>query len=148
VLVDGPARGCLRQKAVLEMAVGRKDIETIRAIEQQLLLPEVRRSREKLEKILGEDFYEIGTSGKVFDRPTIIDTMITESKRELIMKEFQATVLAEDVILTTFRILRLIEGEMTASSRHCSVWKKRGDNWWMLYHQGTLEPKSDTGKRP
>ena len=125
------------------MAVDRKDIETIRALEQQLLLPEARRSREKLEDILGEEFYEIGSSGRVFDRQTIIDTMITESKRELIMKEFQATVLADDVILTTFRILRLIEGEMTASSRHCSVWKKRDDHWWMVYHQGTLESKEE-----
>ena len=110
-------------------------------MEQQLLLSEFRRSRETLENILGEEFYEIGSSGRVFDRQTIIDTMINESRRELVMKEFQATVLAEDVILTTFRILRLIEGEMTASSRHCSVWKKREDHWWMVYHQGTLEPK-------
>ena len=129
------------------MAVDRRDIEIIRANEQRLLLPEVRRSREELENLLGEDFYEVGSSGRLFDRQTIMETMITESRRELIMKEFQATVLADNVILTTYRILRLIEDQTTASSRHSSVWKKRGDSWWMIYHQGTLEPKVDPSER-
>ncbi|MFH0882161.1 MAG: DUF4440 domain-containing protein [bacterium] len=129
------------------MAADRKDIETIRAIEQRVLLREVRHSREELEKILADDFYEVGTSGQLFDRQMIIDTLVSESRRELIMKEFQATVLAEDVILATYRILRLIEDQMKASSRHCSVWKKRDDDWWMVYHQGTLEPKSESNER-
>ena len=128
------------------MAVDRKDIELLRALEQQLLQPEVRRDREKLENILGDEFYEVGSSGRVFDRATIIDTMISESKRELVMKEYQSMVLADDVVIATFRILRLIEGQMTASSRHSSVWKKRGDQWWMVYHQGTLEPLEVTNK--
>ncbi len=126
------------------MSADRSDLETIRNHEQRLLLREVRHSREELEKVLADDFCEVGSSGRLFSRQAIIDTMTSESVRELVMTEFEATVLAEDVVLTTFRILRYIQDQVKASSRHSSVWKKRGDSWWMVYHQGTLEPKSET----
>jgi len=123
------------------MPANRQDIELIRAYEQRLLEPETRRSREEMLKYLADDFYEVGTSGRLFDLDSILETMSTETERKLVMTEFIATAVAEDVILTTFRIIRYVKDLETASSRHSSVWKKRGNLWQMIYHQGTMEPK-------
>jgi hypothetical protein len=120
---------------------GQKEIEVIRGLELSVLRKNVRGSRDELERILADDFYEVGTSGRLFDKESIIENLTQESERTLVMQEFIATSLAKGVVLTTYRIIRKITDQEQATSRHCSVWKKRDDEWEMLYHQGTLEPK-------
>lgn len=46
--------------------------QQIRALEERLLTPELCRSREELPKLLADDFLELGSSGRTFDREAII----------------------------------------------------------------------------
>ena len=122
------------------MSDGMKHIQEVRELENYLLRSDVRGSHEELDRLLADDFYEVGTSGRLFDKTDIIDALVSETPRTLVMQEFIATSLSESVVLTTFRIIRHISDEETRSSRHSSVWRKTEDGWEMFYHQGTLEP--------
>jgi hypothetical protein len=114
----------------------------IRALEEQLLRPDVRSSAEKVARLLADDFVEIGSSGRVFDKQKIIEALRDEAAegRSPPQKADELTVrfIAENVALVTYRIVRRtsITGEEIQTLRS-SIWKLIDGRWQMMFHQGT-----------
>ena len=52
--------------------------ETLRTLEQRLLTPAVRASREQAGALLADDFFEIGRSGRTYDKQQMLDALIAE----------------------------------------------------------------------
>jgi len=46
----------------------------------QLLQPNIRQSRDELDRLFAEDFVEFGSSGRVYDKETAIASMIGEQQ--------------------------------------------------------------------
>jgi hypothetical protein len=74
-------------------------------LEERLLLPEVRRSARRVGALLAEEFLEIGSSGRIFDRPQVVDQLLHESagQSRRTISDFAAPELVRHVILTTYR---------------------------------------------
>lgn len=69
----------------------------LRACEQALLDPAVRRDRDRVSTLLAEDFVEFGTSGKVWTREGILDLLATEEYQPPVIESFDCREIAEGI---------------------------------------------------
>lgn len=113
--------------------------DEIYTLEGALLQPEVRRSAERLDALLADDFREFGASGRVYGKADILRVLPAESPAQYEIGEFEAQPLCEGVVLATYRVVRT-SGGMAAVSLRSSIWKKVGGEWRMVFHQGTPCP--------
>ncbi len=105
----------------------------LRGLEESHLKLEVRKSNEKLGNILADDFFEIGSSGKFFNRNDCINGGV--SLDELHLHEFKIHPLAPDVILTTYFVNNKTKNK---NSLRSSIWRLRNGKWQLYFHQGTI----------
>ena len=110
--------------------------EHIRRLEERLLEPEVRSSPEELALLLADDFLEIGSSGRTFDKKKIIATLKGESVFDYSLHDFQVKQLSSGIALATYRIETRQEAEPRTSLRS-SIWVHRQGRWQLMFHQGT-----------
>jgi hypothetical protein len=94
--------------------------------------------------LLADEFIEFGSSGRIFDRRSVIDWLPQEQRHpeaqstQWTITEFSARRLAPGVVLVTYRlaIRRDASAEETYSLRS-SIWRSIGSKWQMIFHQGT-----------
>jgi hypothetical protein len=108
------------------------EMQLIRVLEEQLLQPELRTSPERLAALLADEFIEIGSSGRVYNKQQIIDLLRHEGGQGSppTLRDFSARRLAAEVILVIYSI---VESQTIRSS----VWKLIDGRWQMVFHQGT-----------
>jgi hypothetical protein len=107
-------------------------VALIRRLEEALLVPEVRKSAAQIAALLADEFVEIGSSGRIYDKDQIIGQLQQESGEESLrtVSDFTARELADGLILVTYPI---IETRTVRSS----IWKRTNSEWRMVFHQGT-----------
>jgi ribonuclease HI len=104
-------------------------------LERLLLRPDVRADRRQVEVLLHQDFQEIGASGRVWDRETIVNALVGDPAAPGAAEAFEPAWLAENVVLLTYRV----NGE--AGSLRSSLWVRDSVSGWQLrFHQGTRMP--------
>ena len=106
--------------------------------EKQLLDPEVRRQPELVRALLHPDFIEFGASGRIWDTDSIVGALASEQiPNEITATDFQATLLAPDVVLLNFRT-----DNVGRTCLRSSIWPRSdSDRWLLRFHQGTIVPK-------
>lgn len=106
--------------------------QIFRDLEERLLRPEVRNSALLLDELLDDDFTEFGSSGRIYDKQVVIDSLLSESPTSSppTLSGFKARLLAPDVALLTYRIVE-------TNTLRSSIWKSSGGRWKLLFHQGT-----------
>ena len=104
-------------------------------LERMLLDPEVRHSRVAVELLLHPHFKEYGSSGRVYDRETMIRMMNREASGEITIRDFEVRMLSADVALVTYRSVG-----QDQEARRSSVWLKDDGRWQVIFHQGTKVP--------
>ena len=111
--------------------------EIIQALEEKLLQPEVRKSAEELNHLLSDNFREFGSSGRVFNKQQILADLASETTARFVMGDFALTELSQGVVLATYKVIRSSENELETHSLRSSIWRKTGEVWQMVFHQGT-----------
>ena len=107
--------------------------EHLKELEKSHTSLEVRKSREELDKILADDFFEIGSSGYMFDKKECLESgvMLTE----MTLHHYEIYPLASDVVLSTYFINDKTRKRNTLRS---SIWKLIDGRWQLFFHQGTI----------
>lgn len=113
------------------------------ALERALLDPEVRRSRERVDALLADEFVEFASSGVAYDKRRILEVLQDEALADdpvtRSLAHFEAVPLGEDVALTRYRLLRRRSAnEEPTQSLRSSIWRRRDGRWQMAFHQGTF----------
>jgi len=109
-----------------------------RHLEERLLHPEVRSSGDELCRLLADDFVEFGSSGAIYNKQQIIVSLAREQIMERFTADFSVRVLADDVVLLTYRSIK--RDPATTEEWHSlrsSIWKLNDALWQMIFHQGT-----------
>ncbi|MBD8033338.1 MULTISPECIES: nuclear transport factor 2 family protein [Solibacillus] len=109
--------------------------EHLQQLEESHTGMEVRMSREKLDEILAEDFFEIGSSGYMYDKKECLETGVVLTKMKL--HNYEIYPLAHDVVLTTYFLVDTTRERNTLRS---SIWKFIDGKWQLYFHQGTITP--------
>ena len=97
-------------------------------------------TRADFEAMTSDDFWEVGASGTIYDRHWCIEELTRryadptyDPMGGMAVDDFAVRPLSADVWLVTYR---LFQGER--ETRRATVWRREGDRWVALYHQGTL----------
>ncbi|TAZ70713.1 DUF4440 domain-containing protein (plasmid) [Rhizobium ruizarguesonis] len=94
-------------------------------------------SRGDLLKMTADDFWEIGASGKAYDREFVIENLL----------EFYKKPEPEGWSCSDFSIRQLAEGlyqlnyilqQPDRRTRRTTLWRKNEDAWRIIFHQGTI----------
>lgn len=112
----------------------------IYALELELASSSARCDHERLDAILREDFIEFGASGRRFTKPEIVELLTTEEDfTPYTLEEFEVKPLGTDTLLATYRIPPRPgpEGDVKPGSRRSSIWQHSGEQWQIIFHQGT-----------
>lgn len=107
-------------------------------LEQLLVQPETRLSAELLNRYLADDFYEIAATGRCFGKADVLQRLPTETPPVITQQDFDCRVLADGLAQLTYRATIQREGDDTvAYSVRSSIYRFDGENWQMIFHQGT-----------
>jgi hypothetical protein len=107
----------------------------LRELEESLLRSDVRKSARLLE-LLDDAFIEHGSSGRVYTKRDLVDTLMAETPVVQTTSDFAVELLAPDVALVTYRIHR--HSSPPVHTLRSSVWRRREGRWTMVFHQGTV----------
>jgi hypothetical protein len=87
--------------------------------------------------VLHDDFVEYGASGRRWDRAAIL-AVVRDAEAipaaSLSLEAFEATSLAEDVVLATYGLREHGPGRVSLRS---SIWVRTAGLWRVRFHQGT-----------
>ena len=112
--------------------------DLIKALELELLNPEVRRSKSRLDELIADNFFEIGVSGRQYKKQDVINQLSVEAELKFTIQNFNTNEISPDTILATYQAENEISGsnKKIISSRS-SIWKKKDGSWQIIFHQGT-----------
>lgn len=100
--------------------------------------PELGTSRRDLEDMTEPGFWETGASGRRYGREYVIDTVVErhahphEDAWEA--SDFHCQELAPDLYLLTYTLVQ----DRTRLTRRATLWRRHGQTWKIVYHQGTV----------
>lgn len=124
------------------LALSTISMEEIFSLEKQLHSFEVRSSKDKISKLLADDFIEYGSSGKTWSRDDVLSRLPTEDGRTRIESfNFRANQLTNTLVLVTYISKRISEDTATTEFLRSSIWQLINNEWKMKFHQGT--PRAD-----
>ncbi len=109
------------------------------ALEQEILSPQVRASNERLDELLAREFVEFGSSGRIYDKRSIIRALTqSEPVENYQVDNFNVVTESDDTALVSYSCsARSAAGEVIRKSNRSSLWKLLNGCWQMAFHQGT-----------
>jgi hypothetical protein len=119
-------------------SLGLKDVEAeLLALEPIFHKPEFGTRRADYAAQTAEDYWEVGASGRIYDREGILDGLVQRGKvpgdENWIVSDVRCRDLGADTYAFTYQLDQ--GGRLT---RRVTIWRRRADGWEALYHQGTL----------
>jgi len=106
-------------------------------LERLLLDPDFRRDAARVSALLSDDFFEFGSSGRVWTRAATLELLATEIYTPPEVEDLACRVLAPGVIHVTYRAIRRNETPQPAVTLRSSIWTNHTGTWQMRFHQGT-----------
>ena len=113
-------------------------LEELRRREPIFHYPGLGTSRADYARMTAEDFWEIGASGQRYSRDYVLDVLdarrsapVDESDWE--SRDFHVRELARDVYLLTYTLR-----QGARLTRRSTIWRRAGDDWKIVFHQGTV----------
>ena len=113
-------------------------VDCLIELEKALHSDEVRTSRERINKLLHDDFMEITQSGTMYTKEEALESLSDSSSIQIEAFDLKVRTLSEDLhqVLYETKTSNLETGLIRQALRS-SIWKKEGKKWQMIFHQGT-----------
>ncbi len=91
-----------------------------------------------LSNLIDNEFIEFGSSGKIHNKKDTIHWLQSNDPTEIEGMRFDASFLAENIILLTYvSISKTPTKKTTNQTLRSSIWRCMGGRWRMIFHQGT-----------
>ena len=91
--------------------------------------------------LVTEDYWEVGASGRRYDRAFVLDTVAAralERPGAWQVDDFAVRPLGGDVWLATY-----VLHQGPRITRRATIWRRDGERWVAAYHQGTVVSGGD-----
>jgi hypothetical protein len=102
--------------------------------ELALLTPAVRGNPSKVAALLDPEFDEIGASGRLWSRASMISALATEPSDDGVAIE--ASEMRSVQLSPTLSLLTYISQSAQRQARRSSLWRLTAGSWQLLFHQG------------
>jgi hypothetical protein len=100
--------------------------------------PENGVTRDDFDKMMVDDFWEVGASGRRYSRAFVLDELERRHAAPHTdaweTSDFRCRRLAADVYLLTYTLLQ----DKVRLTRRSTIWRRTADGWKIVYHQGTI----------
>jgi len=100
--------------------------------------PEFGTTRADFERMMADDFWETGASGRRYSRAFVLDELerrwAAPREDDWEAKDFNCRELAPGVFLLTYTLLQNQE----RLTRRATIWERAPEGWKIVYHQGTM----------
>lgn len=108
----------------------------LRRLEESLWREETRFDPDYMERVLADDFFEFGRSGRTYQRSEILSVPAQPIQAVIPLPNFHVRLLSEDVAQVTYNSHVTNEG-VVEKGRRCSIWSRSPGGWVLRFHQGT-----------
>ncbi|MBA2173687.1 DUF4440 domain-containing protein [Halobacillus locisalis] len=112
-------------------------IQQLKVLEKSHISLEVRTSKEAMNEILADEFWEIGSSGIIYDKEYCLEQGVVLT--DMSLHHYHVQELSEGVALATYLVVDKTRQRNTWRS---SIWKFIDDRWQLYFHQGTITKDS------
>lgn len=116
-------------------------LEELRAREPLFHRPELGCTRADFERMTDPNFWEIGASGRRYDRAFVLDELERRYANgpypdRWEVHDFASTELAPNTYVATYTLVQ--DGSTARVTRRSTIWRLDENGWKAVYHQGTL----------
>lgn len=120
--------------------------EHLLQLENELLKSETRKSSQRISELLANDFVEFCSNGSEYHYKNGDVFQAQDDDNVLCWEilDFKIKELSIDCILAKYKVIKHNEVDRNKKySLRSSIWKNYNGKWKILFHQGTLSPKSE-----
>ena len=110
--------------------------EKLQRLEETLWIEETRFDRTYMDRVLAEDFFEIGRSGRIYQREDILSASRRPINAVIPLPDFAARFLTDEMVQVTYNS-EATYGGVVERGRRSSIWSRAPDGWVLRFHQGT-----------
>ena len=129
---------------ILFFTINKDMKELIKKLENELLQLDVRKSEQRLAKLLADDFLEFGSLGHEYNKRDITELLSKVHESEIIMNDFRVKPLSPDTALALYSTEQINpETGQKKYSLRSSIWRNGQNGWQMIFHQGTPYVQTD-----
>lgn len=109
----------------------------IKALELKLLHTDMRTHPEVIDELLDNTFEEIGNNGQVNSRDQAVNWLLNKDNAlSWSLEDFRIKPLSTDTVIAIYRAIKSNQTKATrGGSIRCSIWRRYGDQWKMVFHQ-------------
>jgi len=111
-------------------------LDELRTLEPLIYAANDGAPRQHFESLLNDDFWEVGASGKVYDREFVLATL-AQRQEQPIDESWHCFSFHLRQIETQHFLLTYSLQQPTRLSRRATLWRRTQSGWKMIYHQGT-----------
>jgi hypothetical protein len=114
-------------------------LDTLRELEVEMHQPHVRADHRKLMQLLHPNFFEVGRSGTVYSRDSVLAEFSDHPQSYRVWsQDFQIEPLTEGLALLTYRSAHVADdGTLERYTQRVSLWQSTERGWRLRFHQGT-----------
>ncbi len=119
-----------------ELNLAERDRRELERLEESLWRGFTRFDPAHMKRVLAEDFFEYGRSGRVHSRVDTLAAPRDEPQVAFPLRNLKIRLLARDVAQVTYD--SAVEyGSAVEHARRSSIWSRRAGSWVLRFHQGT-----------
>jgi hypothetical protein len=118
------------------MELNAPDRLELERLEEGLWRAQTRFDMAFMERVLAEDFFEYGRSGRTYLRQDILNVPHDEPKTTFPLPNLSIRLLSPDVAQVTYDSEVEYAG-VVEHGRRSSIWSRRDASWVLRFHQGT-----------
>ncbi len=86
--------------------------------------------------MIADEFLELGSSGTIWSKQSIIDGLKNAPPKKINVSNFKLNRLSDDTAFLTYK-----SHHDETDALRSSIWKLFGDDWKIIFHQGTIIKK-------
>ncbi len=120
----------------MDNEISDSDRAILQQLEEELWLERTRFDRKYMEKILADDFFEFGRSGRIHNRENCLSHASGTIDAVIPLPNLAIRLLTADVAQVTYDS-EVAYGSNVEKSRRSSIWSKTNEQWQLRFHQGT-----------
>ncbi|WP_419419560.1 DUF4440 domain-containing protein [Legionella sp. D16C41] len=97
------------------------------------------KTKEALESMMVDDFWEVGASGAIYNKEFVINTLLeryadANYKDDWQTSDFRCRKISSNNYLLTYTLVQ----DQIRITRRATLWRRVNNNWLIVYHQGTV----------
>jgi len=120
----------------MSIKIREEDKNILERLEHDLWRESTRFDSAYMDKIMAEDFFEFGRSGRIHSRESCISQESVQINAVIPLQNLTIRMITEDVAQVTYNSSANYDG-VEEKGRRSSIWSKTNGQWELRFHQGT-----------